>query len=321
MLPQKKGMMLWNIPWCEGGDIKRIADVAEAAHLSHVQVKINDGVADHNIVNGIDLAAQLVTELSGRGITVWGWGYIYCYQPKAEAQKATERISETGVAGYIIDAETECKNKPTEVSTFCHVLRNQVGDLSIGLSSFRFPSLHPELPWSIFRSICQFDQPQVYWQGAHNSVQQLNRSYTEFKNMSPALPFVPTLAAYKWEGWQPTPQEVDDAIHASYEYGFSGVNFWEWYNCRRYLQPVWDVISAFDWGEIPPGEIPETVYINTDVLNIRSEPSSIQGELTVIGTTPKNKPWSPVAIRTDENNKEWWECGKKVFLAKWLTRE
>ena len=72
--------------------------------------------------------------------------------------------------------------------------------------------------------------------------------------MTPARPFAATGAAYKERGWSPSPGEVVRFLDKAKALGISGVNFWEWGNCRRNLPTVWDVIKAYPWpGEpVPP---------------------------------------------------------------------
>ncbi len=48
MAPVGKGFYIWKIPNCEGGDIEKIAYTAYRAGLTHVLVKVANGIYDYN---------------------------------------------------------------------------------------------------------------------------------------------------------------------------------------------------------------------------------------------------------------------------------
>ena len=103
-----KGMMIWKIPSCEGGNASAIASTAAAAGFSHVLIKIANDTRPYNVdASGKDLVAPVVDALRAKGIQVWGWHYVYGNDPTGEANKAVQRVQETAVAGHVIDAEAE----------------------------------------------------------------------------------------------------------------------------------------------------------------------------------------------------------------------
>ena len=319
-LPLGKGYYVWQIPRC--GSIELIVSQAKAAKINHVFIKIADGISGYNIVNGVDLAKQLVDALKAEGIEAWGWGYAYLNYPDVEATVAVTRIAETGVVGFAIDAEKEAKWRRVQAATYCAKLRAGVGQsLPIGLSSYRFPSLHPELPWDEFRAICNFDMPQVYWMNAHNPGAQLRRSVTEYFNMTPKLPYVPTGAAYREFGWQPTKAEVVEFMAVAKELDLP-FNFWEWYDAR-YILPneIWDAIAA--WNVVPPPPPPPVtkVRVNIDAtmyLKIRSSPWDWLDNRNVIGRTYRGLEWEVEGTVKDAKGRTWYKVGKACYLAGWL---
>ena len=111
MTLQGKGMMIWMIPRAENGDAEAIANVAKAAGLSHVLIKIADGPYAFNVdkTTKVDLIPPVAKALKAKGIQVWGWHYVYAYSPLAEADQAIQRVNELQLDGYIIDAEREFK--------------------------------------------------------------------------------------------------------------------------------------------------------------------------------------------------------------------
>ena len=64
MTLQGKGFFTFNLPDCEGGDPGSILAAAQAAGLSHVIVKIADGVQAAGLdASGIDFTAPVVQAL------------------------------------------------------------------------------------------------------------------------------------------------------------------------------------------------------------------------------------------------------------------
>lgn len=274
-----KGMFIWQIARTEGGDPALIADLAQAAQFTHVLIKIADGTSSYNITtSGVDLVPPLVQALMTRGIEPWGWHYVYGDSPSAEANKAIQRVQETGVVGYVIDAESEYKlpGKDVAAISFMTALRNGLPFFPVALSSYRYPSLHPELPWQEFLSRCDYAMPQVYWIQAHDPAQQLARCLGEYRLMT-TLPIVPTGAAFTEGNWSPSAAEVVAFMDAALAQNLSGVNFWEWYTARQ-LASVWDAIRTYDWPIALPPPPPQPVIVRGRVwattLNVRSGPGS-----------------------------------------------
>jgi len=254
MLLEGKGFFTWKIPNCEHGDAKLIANHAKSAGLTHMVLKIADGTMIYNGNWGDpkDYTTPVVNALRSQGIKVWGWHYIYGDNPIAEANVAIARIRQYGLDGYVIDVEKEYKasGKKAAAKRFMSHIRSACPDLTIALSSYRYPSLHPQVPWTEFLEQCDLNMPQVYWMKAHNPGDQLARCVKEFQTKNPSLPVVPTGAAFREFGWKPTDTEVLEFFHKAKDLNLSGVNFWEWSDARSGNLPgVWDAIEEFNWSE------------------------------------------------------------------------
>lgn len=268
-----KGFFIWRITNTENGDINTIASLAKAANFSHVLIKIADGTSAYNFDfdRGLDLAAPLAQALHSRGIQVWGWHYVYGEDPIGEASRAVQRIQQTGVDGYVIDAEGEYKQagKAAAARSFMARLRSALPDLPMALSSYRYPTLHPQLPWKEFLNGCNYNMPQVYWLQSHNPADQLRRCVTEFQAISPFRQIIPTGAAFIEYGWSPSREEVTDFLRTAQELNLSGANFWEWANCRRNLPDIWEAIGDYPW---PPGQVgPQDITLQyIQALNSRN---------------------------------------------------
>lgn len=251
MVLQGKGMMIWKITSCEGGNASAIASVAKSAGLSHVLIKIADHgvVYNYDKVNNVDLIPPVVDALRSNGIGVWGWHYVYGYDPLAEAKIAISQTKKYALDGYVIDAEQEYKlaGRDAVARTFMTELRKGLPSTPVALCSYRWPSYHPQFPWVAFLEKCDYNMPQVYWMMAHNPAAELEKSLTEFKNITPYRPLTPTGPAFSESGWSPTPAEVTAFLAKTQSLGLTAANFFSWDDCRARLLPVWNEIAKYNW--------------------------------------------------------------------------
>ncbi len=268
MTLQGKGVFIWKIRDCESGDTNAIANLSLQAGLTHILVKVADGTYSYNIdAQGSDLIYPLVMALRARGVQVWGWHYIYGDDPIGEANKALQRIQQHNLDGYVIDVEGEYKQpgKRTAANRFMGRLRSALPNLPIALSSYRFPSYHPQVPWREFLESCDYNMPQVYWQYAHNPADQLSRSMREFQSLAPLRPMIPTGSAYRTGSWSATPEDIRAFLETAQSLNIRGYNFWEWSNCRRYIPETWEAIEKFPGQPVPPPK--DIAYLYIEALN------------------------------------------------------
>ena len=309
---QGNGFYLWNIRNCEKGDVKQIASAAKSAGLTHLLIKVSDRFYPHNTTpdGKTDFVPPLAEALREHGIQVWGWQYVYGYEPVPEARMAIQRIQKLDLDGFVIDAEKEYKlpGRDQAAKRYLGELRSRFPDLPIALSSFRFPTLHPQIPWKIFLEHVNINMPQVYWEKAHNPAAQLARTLREFRNIAPQRPIFPTGAAYKGGGWRPTPEDTLEFLKAVKDNGLSGCNFWGWEFCRRDLPEVWKVISAAGGADAeqlpsPPKDIAEA-YLdalnshNPDKVIALYHPQAVHvTSLRITQGTPALKNWLSVFFK------------------------
>jgi hypothetical protein len=269
MTLEGKGIFIWRVRGCENGDIQAIANVVQAAGLTHVLLKIADGNFSYNIdtKTGEDLAASLTKALKAKNIKVFGWHYVYAYDPLAEADRGIQRVQQLGLDGYVIDAEFEYKEQNRAARLYMDRLRAGLGSLPIGLSSYRFPDLHSRLPWTEFLTKCDFNMPQVYWIFSHNPGDQLRRSLQSFQKITPFRPLIPTGATFTQGNWKPTVAEISEFIQTARDLNMPAVNFWELSKVRRYLPEIWDWYAGYDW---PTGQVSQDItqqYVTALNLN------------------------------------------------------
>lgn len=270
---QGKGMYLWRIANVENGNANAIARVAHEAGLSHVLVKVADGRSSYNIDwdNQIDLVPPVIEALRARGISPWGWHYIYGRDPVAEARKSIERVNQFNLDGFIVNAEKEFKVSGMDVAARAYMreLRRGLPNTPIGLSTYRYPSYHRPLPFETFLEYSDINMPQVYWVQSTNPGAQLLRSLREYQNLSVWREYFPTGAAYAEHGWSATPGQVREFLEAVKREGLPGCNFWAWYWARRNNGALWNPIKEFDWPA-PGSEQPLDISIRyLDAINSR----------------------------------------------------
>lgn len=258
-------------------------------------IKIADGPYQYNYdrVAKVDLIAPVREALRLKNIQVWGWHYVYGYDPAGEARIAIQQIQRLGLDGYIIDAEAEYKEagKANAATRFMSLLRTALPNLPIALSSYRFPTYHRALPWTEFLKKCNYNMPQVYWEGAHNPVTQLTRCVEEFKALSPWRPIIPTGPTYNTGDWQPNDYDIKRFLDTARSLGLPGANFFSWDECKCSTKSLWNVISNYSWGEPPAADFSQRFVfaLNThDVSQVlpfyQSRAAHITAENTLQGT-------------------------------------
>ncbi len=251
-----KGFFTWKLTQAEGGNPALIADTARNAGLSHVAIKIADGKYPYHGVYGDpkDYVTPTVEALRRAGIQVWGWHYVYGADPIGEADIAIRRVKQYNLDLYAIDAEGEYKapGMANAAHRFMSQLRASLPNLPIALCSYRYPSLHPQIPWKEFLDRCDYSMPQVYWISRTDSAYQLERCYREYQTRVPSRPLIPVGSAFREHGWQPTIDEVQTFLQKALELNLSAVSFWEWTDARSGIMPgVWEAIADTHWPGDP----------------------------------------------------------------------
>ena len=178
----------------------------------------------------------------------------------------------------VINAERHAKNKNTNARIMVDELRERIGsDIPLGLSSYRYPNYHPELPWKQFLSRVDFNQPQVYWVGAHNAVEQLDltikrtRAHEMQLGLEPT-PIHPLLCAYSDDPqeWKPKETSMIDVFNHAKEIGLPSAAWYQWKASKAIGR--WDVIETYtDWEEQQPNPPDDTPYTAEDLEQARLE--------------------------------------------------
>ena len=313
-LPPGKGFYVWQILACENGDPGQIAAMARIANLGHVLIKVANAHYAYNIgVGNIDLVPPVVAALEAADVEAWGWQYVYGVNPLAEADIALARIRQLNLKGFVVNAEVEYKQpgKRTAAVAYMSRLRSGVGNsFPIALSSYRYPSYHPEFPWREFLERVDINMPQVYWMQATNAGAQLRRTLDEFARLSPQRPIVPTGAAFAEWGWTATTSQITEFLDTAQALKLPAVNFWSWQHARAKLQ-LWEAVADYAWPfPAPPVPAPDPevdMLIVKQDLNLRTGqsttypiitlmPAGERVELLEVGILSGGYPWLKVRV-------------------------
>lgn len=258
-----KGVFIWQIERCEGGDVQEIAGKAAVAKMSHLLIKISDGPWNYNVTeDGVDLARKLANACRDVGVSPWGWQYVYGDDPLGEAAKAFDRAKEVGIDGFVINAEGHYKGKTDQAKTYAkHLGLGEI--MPVALSSYRYPQFHMELPWWQFLKISDFVMPQVYFiQGEPTQLEESQMDYDAlFDQLEISRPFFPTGPAFyhNQTDWQPTEEQLIEFMNLAVE-SYDGFNFWEWAAMKQH--GYWPAIRDYQMPEPtpePPSELEQRV--------------------------------------------------------------
>jgi len=305
-----KGMFIWEIQHCDGGDGQHIVAHALAAGLTHVQVKVADGPDRYPYADQHDaMLRATIQALQQAGITVWGWQFVYGRDPHdpgvrtpvEEADVAADRVLALGLSGFAVDLEetghrvrtwlgdeVDCRNYMTR-------LRERLGpDFPIAACSHRFPLTYQwteewQRLWNEFMPRCNYAMPQVYWILAHNAAEQLQTSYEQYHQQWPHLTYVPVGAAYRegWADWTATPEEIGQFLQKARDLNLPAVSFWSWQHARNDPDnpdypgtELWDAVAAFAWpvGAIGEVVLPERVMYVTAPLGLKLRDGPFPGD-------------------------------------------
>lgn len=253
VIPKGKGTWIWQIRRCENGDPQAIADEIKRCGYGHVIIKVSDGVYRYNIQNKVyDRVPAVIKAIreTTPDVQIFGYHFVYGRFPRLEADQAIRRIRKLDIDGWVINAEGHYKLRKAGTATiYLSKIRAAHPDMTLMLSSYRYPKAHPEFPWKEFLSVVSINMPQVYWIKAHNPAEQLRRSLSEFQSLGYKNVFIPTGAAFCEWGWCATMEEVLEFTAKVERLELPAVNYWEWGATREKLPAIWEFICLLVWNK------------------------------------------------------------------------
>lgn len=233
--PSAKFLFIWQLRNLAKNDMQAAITACLDMGLSGVSIKVAHNCGMYNLrwtgsawVD--DILPPFVTALHDAGLKVHGWQWVDGNDPTGEALRAVQRIRQLSLDGFEIDAEGTYKGKYLAATIYARELRTQCPTLPIGLTSYRYPSLHPTLPWLEFLRYCDYHLPQVYFNPTYppnyGPVPELIRSVNELRSKKD-IPIFPAGRAYIGDGHpNPTPAEMNAFMSKAVELGLPGFTFW-----------------------------------------------------------------------------------------------
>jgi len=206
------------------------------------------------------LLPKIISRARGAGMRVAGWHYVYHEFPNQEVTAADQAMDAYLPDFWIIDAEGEAKGRISGATIYVQGVRKNQSKIPLGLCSYRYPSVHPTLPWMVYLAECQFHAPQVYWVrrlATDPPARQLANSVAELRRLK-QLPVIPVGSAYQAGAtdfyWKPTVADLVNFDSACHTLELPG-NSW-WYIRDVFKFPIfWDALRAMDWGgAVPPNK-------------------------------------------------------------------
>lgn len=238
-----KGVWIWQVAQCEGGDLAKIVDRARGAGLTHVLVKGLDGTHLHNEA----VIEDLGIELHKVGIQLIPWQYTRGQRPLEEADAAYHLISDLRCSTFVVNAEAEYKGHADSARTYIEELRGKtscmryVGRVHLALSSYYLPDNHPDYPWAQFMQFIDLWMPQIYW-FLRDPVWALEEALRQSDKFG--VPRFVTGAVYKeGMGKEENLQRFVDAVARKKLWG---CNFWSW---QHMSEGVWDIVTRLEISE------------------------------------------------------------------------
>lgn len=264
------------------------ARLATEAGIEHVIVKIADGEDEYPFSdkdpegNKEKATAELIPALRERGITVWGWAFVYGQgaDPQKQAQRLAQRAKQFSMTGLVVNAEDVSERKwsvsggSSRARDYMGSLREALADVQgvvLGFSSYRFMRHHPSFPFAAFIEDCDVVMPQIYWvaRGEGDAISNLRRSYEEYKESFPKKLIVPVGAAYG-EGygsgtdryfWSASPRQIHRFMDQARTLGLPAVTFWSWEHAyydlgnQRYNgRELWDAVGSYQYDDGHEGQ-------------------------------------------------------------------
>lgn len=247
MFPLKgKGLWLWQLEACgDTGDPWPLFSRIASAHLSHVVVKVSEGVGGYNNPTSLH---RLTDACHLEGLETWGFDYTYGRSPSNAALEGAElgkALVEYGMDGAVVDAEGQWETPAAGewVAPFYDALRSVFAG-PVALSSYWAPSFHGEFPWAEWFNRVDLFMPQVYPGATRDAALTLRQSHEEYLKLAvnhPRLQFFPIGAISAEEGGNNPAKVVNFCREVDVE-GLRGANMWDF---QEEVPEMWEAFIGW----------------------------------------------------------------------------
>jgi len=271
---QGTGLFIWQLDTIQDHCTpEQLADKLKTTPVKWVSWKLAEGIYRYNQVGGNDqMLIAYMQALEAVGIVSGGWSYNYPEKPGTQAGIIAERVAKFSnnldhFDHWMLNIEGEWK-KPNLGNAIDSLLYIDIArNFPVGFCSYRYPELHAPLNFPRFlkNPTIKFNAPQVYWIGAHDPAEQLDRSYAQYAKITDK-PFIPIGACFGYGAWKPTAQDFYEFTSHCEERGW---NTWGWWSLDWMLNHgLWPFTPPIP----PPTPMPHYVKVKIDNANIRNAP-------------------------------------------------
>ena len=251
-MPAGRGLYLWYLNRCEGGDVAAIIDRCHRAHVTWVAVKAGDGGHLWS-----QFTPELVAAFHAAGIACWGWSYDVPGRDAAQTAVVAHVLA-CGAAGFVVDAEAEWQRRGGDAAAASYLAAIAAVAPGFPLLDAPFPMIrkHQSFPYTAFGTGVGGRCAQVYWVEIGGGVEHVWSEFVDNWRAYEAqpghlvLPRYPSGSTYhKRIGKKIVrPCTVTDVTWfeaAAKSSGCLGVLHWEW---SQVPSEIW---AAWESGEIP----------------------------------------------------------------------
>lgn len=299
--PFGKGMWIWNLSQCEGGDISKIIDKCKKYGVNYLIIKSYDGEnAFPNNANW-QLTRQVTDQFHANGISIYSWSFNYGYNPEREAALALWSLEQLGVDGHVFNAESEWRDLSDPAGAahrMLKIVRDKHPEAFLAHAPFPYIKYHTKFPYKEFGYYCDAVMPQVYHGTIGITVEQMiadmyeqwtnwERQWIASGHGQSVKPIIPLGQVYDnpITNFVLTPPQLKEFMTRTA--GYRSVNFWSW---QHMLRPdLWEAFRDTPIKGKPETETPPNNSQNSNT----TVPVTTTPEVPVIPTVPST-PTSPI---------------------------
>lgn len=293
------GYFIWKLSAMPADPMDLVA-ICKQYGIKRLAIKVLDAHYKWNVPSGDKPLMSYIDVLRVNDIIVEGWGYHYPEQPGLQGDAIEERRDKLDLDTYHLNVEGEWK-QPYGMAKAAEAImeKQKVNGFEILLCSYRYPSLHSQLPFDKFMNHPAMDgaSPQVYWAGKHNPVDQLNDCLVEYSAWGkPVYPIGSTFGAsfkvkqsddsYEWVYWEATPADVSAFRQGAARANINKIYYWslDWILSKKRFDLLQAAtgINVSQPPTIPPIEKDVLRVTNCLWVNGRSEPTSSEDNRVVV---------------------------------------
>lgn len=247
IVPSGRGMFVWQLHRCEGGNLAAIIAKAQASGFSFL------------VMHEIALDTQVYAKLKAAGLQVGFCFYSVPGVSETARQVIRAKMHRDAGADFIcVDAEEFWERLPDgapgwrgpEAADFARQLRASLGpDCWIGnAGAWQWPEAHPNYPDREFGAVFDAAMPERYWtefppaEPYAKSIATGEKQWSLYPDVQGYRSVFPIGSAYGANGEIPAghqPLEIADL--ADFDGRYATRAYWDWLHCPR---AAWDWFAA-----------------------------------------------------------------------------